>query len=133
MTTGESTRRETVREVSPDSGISSNGTGNVVLSVRNLQTYFYGQRGVGKAVDGVWFDLHEGETLGVVGESGCGKSMTMLSIMQLNPRPASRIVGGEILLNGENLLEKSGSEMRRVRGKSIAMILQDPMTALNPV
>ena len=88
---------------------------------------------MGKAVDGVSFDLHEGEMLGVVGESGCGKSVTMLSIIQLNPRPASRIVGGEVLLNGEDLLTKSGSEMRRVRGKSIAMVLQDPMTALNPV
>ena len=123
-----------VRESRSDEpGLPVHGNGRVVLSVRNLQTYFYGQRGVGKAVDGVSFDLHEGETLGVVGESGCGKSVTMLSIMQLNPRPASRIVGGEILLNGEDLLTKSNSEMRRVRGKSIAMVLQDPMTALNPV
>ena len=109
------------------------GTPKVVLSVRNLQAYFFGQRGVGKAVDGVSFDLHEGETLGIVGESGCGKSVTMLSIIQLNPKPASRIVGGEILLNGEDLLKKSSSEMRKVRGKSISMVLQDPMTALNPV
>ena len=108
------------------------GTPKVVLSVRNLQAYFFGQRGVGKAVDGVSFDLHEGETLGIVGESGCGKSVTMLSIIQLNPKPASRIVGGEILLNGEDLLKKSSSEMRKVRGKSISMVLQDPMTALNP-
>ena len=107
--------------------------GKVVLSVRNLQTHFFGQRGIGKAVDGVSFDLHEGETLGIVGESGCGKSVTMLSIIQLNPKPASRIVGGEILLNGDDLLKKSNSEMRKVRGKSIAMVLQDPMTALNPV
>ena len=122
-----------VREARSDSGPPAHGTGRVVLSVRNLQTYFYGQRGVGKAVDGVSFDLHEGETLGVVGESGCGKSITMLSIIQLNPKPASRIVGGEVILNGEDLLAKSGSEMRRVRGRDIAMVLQDPMTALNPV
>ncbi len=131
-------KEETTRgaaEAGTATATAANGQGNgkVVLSVRNLQSYFFGQRGVGKAVDGVSFDLHEGETLGIVGESGCGKSVTMLSIMQLNPKPASRIVGGQILLNGEDLLQKSSAEMRRVRGKSISMVLQDPMTALNPV
>ena len=137
-TTGTATIAESppAREAQPQiksPASASAGNGKVVLSVRNLQSYFFGRRGVGKAVDGVSFDLHEGETLGIVGESGCGKSVTMLSIMQLNPKPASRIVGGEILLNGEDLLKKSSSEMRRVRGKSISMVLQDPMTALNPV
>jgi oligopeptide/dipeptide ABC transporter ATP-binding protein len=84
-------------------------------------------------VDGVSFTLHRGETLGLVGESGSGKSMTCLSILRLNPRPASRIVGGQVLFRGEDLLAKSESEMRRYRGRHLAMILQDPMTALNPV
>ena len=77
----------------------------VVLSVRDLQTYFYTQRGVGRAVDGVSFDLRRGETLGLVGESGCGKSMTSLSIVGLYPRPAARIVGGQILFDGEDLVQ----------------------------
>jgi oligopeptide/dipeptide ABC transporter ATP-binding protein len=123
----------TGREAGPTVAANGEKDGKVVLSVRGLQTYFFGQRGVGKAVDGVSFDLHESETLGIVGESGCGKSVTMLSIMRLNPRPASRIVGGEVLLNGEDLLRKNSAEMRRLRGKYIAMVLQDPMTALNPV
>lgn len=106
---------------------------HLALQVRDLQTYFYTKRGVGKAVDGVSFDLRRGETLGLVGESGCGKSMACMSVMRLNPRPASRIVNGQVLLNGEDLLQKSEKEMRQVRGKHIAVILQDPMTALNPV
>ena len=106
---------------------------HVVLSVRDLQTYFYTQRGVGKAVDGVSFDLHRGETLGLVGESGCGKSMTSLSIVGLYPRPAARIVGGQILFDSEDLVQLSPNELRRYRGKRLAMILQDPMSALNPV
>src|SRR5688500_11726500 len=106
---------------------------DVVLSVRDLQTHFYTQRGVGKAVDGVSFDLHRGETLGLVGESGCGKSMTSLSIVGLYPRPAARIVGGQILFDGEDLVQLSPGELRRYRGKRLAMILQDPMSALNPV
>ncbi len=113
-----------------DGGVT---TRDVVLSVRDLKTSFFGQRGEGKAVDGVSFDLHQGETLGLVGESGCGKSVTALSIMGLNPKPASRVVGGEVLLRGEDLMKKSTAQMRRIRGKDIAMVLQDPMTALNPV
>lgn len=104
-----------------------------ILSVRDLRTYFFTQRGVGKAVDGVSFELRRGETLGLVGESGCGKSITALSIVGLHPQPASRIVGGQILFQGEDLLQKSPQEVRRYRGKRLAMILQDPMTALNPV
>ena len=110
------------------------GTGdNVVLSVRDLRTFFFTQRGMGKAVDGVSFDLGRGETLGLVGESGCGKSITSLSIVGLHPRPASRIVGGQILFDGEDLVTLSPDDLRRYRGKRLAMILQDPMSALNPV
>jgi oligopeptide/dipeptide ABC transporter ATP-binding protein len=86
-----------------------------------------------RAVDGVSLVLREGETLGLVGESGCGKTMTALSILRLLPRPAGRIVGGQILLEGEDLLAKSERAMRRIRGRRISMILQDPQTSLNPV
>jgi len=106
---------------------------DLALQVRDLHTYFFTQRGVGKAVDGVSFDLRRGETLGLVGESGCGKSMTGLSVLGLNPKPASRIVGGQVLLNGEDLLHKSEKALRQYRGRHLAIILQDPMTALNPV
>ena len=105
----------------------------VVLEVKDLRTYFFPRSGVVKAVDGVSFDLVEGETLGVVGESASGKSVTALSILRLVPHPAGRIVGGEILLEGEDLLKKSSAEMTKIRGKKICMIQQDPMTSLNPV
>ena len=105
----------------------------VVLEVKNLQTYFFTKAGVVKAVDGVDFTIHQGETVGVVGESGCGKSITMLSILRLVPQPAGRIVGGQVLLDGQDLLAKSDREMRQVRGRDISMILQDPMLSLNPV
>lgn len=111
----------------------STTTHDVVLDVRDLQTYFYNRRGVLKAVDGVSFQLRRGETLGLVGESGCGKSMTALSLLRLVPRPAARIVGGEIRRGGEDILSKSESEMRQIRGRQISMILQDPQTSLNPV
>ena len=104
-----------------------------ILEVKNLCTYFFNRRGVVKAVDGINFDLRQGETLGIVGESGCGKTMTALSLLRLIPRPAARIVDGEINLYGENLLALSNDEMRRLRGRKIAMILQDPQTSLNPV
>jgi oligopeptide/dipeptide ABC transporter ATP-binding protein len=103
------------------------------LEVKGLKTHFITRRGVVKAVDGVSFSLGEGETLGIVGESGCGKSVTCLSILRLVPAPAGRIVAGEIFIDGENLLQKSPKEMRKVRGAKISMILQDPMTSLNPV
>lgn len=103
-----------------------------LLVVEDLQTYFYTRRGVVKAVDGVSFTLEAGQTLALVGESGSGKSVTCLSLVQLVPEPAGRIVGGRVLLQGEDLLRKSRAEMRRVRGKHIAMVLQDPMTSLNP-
>jgi len=103
-----------------------------LLAVEDLQTYFYTRRGVVKAVDGVSFTLEAGQTLALVGESGSGKSVTCLSLVRLVPEPAGRIVGGRVLLQGEDLLRKSPAEMRRVRGKHIAMVLQDPMTSLNP-
>ncbi len=105
----------------------------VVLDVRDLRTYLYTRWGVTRAVDGVSFQVHEGETLGIVGESGCGKSMLALSLVRLTPRPASRIVGGAVLLDGEDLLEKTDREMRDIRGRQISMILQDPHQSLNPV
>lgn len=104
-----------------------------ILQVRGLKTHLYTKRGVGKPVDGVSLDLRRGETLGLVGESGSGKSLTGLSIMGLHPKPAARIVAGQVLFRGEDLLEKSPKEMRRYRGNHIAMVFQDPMTALNPV
>ena len=107
--------------------------GDVVLDVRDLHTYFFNRRGVTKAVDGVSFTLREGETLGIVGESGCGKTMTARSLLRIIPRPAARIVSGEVILDGENLVALSDEEMRQVRGRKIAMIFQDPQTSLNPV
>lgn len=103
-----------------------------VLEVRNLQTYFMTEQGVVKAVDGVDFNVKRGQTLGIVGESGCGKSMTSLSIMRLVSEPG-RIVGGEIRLKGKDLLQCSEEEMRTIRGNEISMIFQEPMTSLNPV
>ena len=105
----------------------------MLLEVRNLKTYFHTRDGLVKAVDDVSFEVSEGEALGIVGESGCGKSVTALSIMRLISSPPGRIVDGEIFFNGKNLLDLDADEMRRVRGKHIAMIFQDPMTSLNPV
>ncbi|MCS7233373.1 MAG: ABC transporter ATP-binding protein [Synergistetes bacterium] len=103
-----------------------------LLEVLNLKTYFFMEEGVGKAVDDVSFFVNEREVFGLVGESGCGKSMTALSIMRLVPYPG-RIVGGEVILEGEDLLKKSPEEMRSIRGRKISMIFQEPMVALNPV
>ena len=104
-----------------------------LLEIRNLTTRFYTQDGVVNAVNGISYNLEEGELLGVVGESGCGKSVSMLSVMRLIPDPPGKIVDGEIVFYGKNLLELSHDEMRRVRGAEMAMIFQDPMTFLNPV
>jgi oligopeptide/dipeptide ABC transporter ATP-binding protein len=104
-----------------------------VLEVRDLFTQLHTRWGVVRAVDGVSFSVAEGETLGIVGESGSGKTMTALSVLRLVPQPAGRIVGGQVLLGGEDLLTKSEREMRKVRGRRISMILQDPQTSLNPV
>ena len=106
--------------------------GEALLEVRDLRTHIYTRRGVVHAVNGASFSVQRGETLGIVGESGSGKSMTCLSIMRLLPEPGGRIVGGEIVFNGENLLHKSAEDMRQIRGAQIAMILQDPMASLNP-
>jgi len=104
-----------------------------LLSVRNLKTYFYTDEGVVRAVDGLTYDLHKGETLGIVGESGCGKSVHALSVMRLIPTPPGKIVEGEILFEGKNLLKLPDEQMRHIRGNRIAMIFQEPMTSLNPV
>ncbi len=105
----------------------------VLLELSNVQTYFYTDEGVSKAVDGVDYVVNTGETLAVVGESGCGKSVTALSIMRLIPEPPGKIVGGEIRFEGHNLLTLSKQQMRKIRGNKISMIFQEPMTSLNPV
>src|ERR1700757_3896705 len=99
-----------------------------LLEVNNLQTYFFTRGGVVKAVDDVSFSMKPGETLGVVGESGCGKSVTALSVMRLVATPPGKIVGGEISFNGENILEKNQDELTNLRGSKMSMIFQDPMT-----
>ncbi|RAQ95196.1 ABC transporter ATP-binding protein [Thermogemmatispora tikiterensis] len=104
-----------------------------LLEVNNLKTYFFTRSGVVKAVDDVSFTMRPGEALGVVGESGSGKSVTALSIIRLVASPPGKIVGGEILFNGENILEKNNDEMTELRGSKISMVFQDPMTSLNPV
>ena len=111
----------------------ANSPNEVVLEVENLCTYFSTRWGTVKAVDGVSFELRRGETLGIVGESGCGKSVTMLSLMRLIPSPPGEIVNGRIMLEGQDLLQLSENEMSKVRGSQIALIIQDPMTSLNPV
>src|SRR5579863_585956 len=104
-----------------------------LLTVNNLRTYFFTRSGVVKAVDDVSFVMKQGQTLGVVGESGCGKSVTALSVMRLVANPPGKIVGGEITFNGEDIMEKSQRELTELRGSKISMIFQDPMTSLNPV
>jgi oligopeptide/dipeptide ABC transporter ATP-binding protein len=106
---------------------------DILLEVKNLKTYFYTDEGVAKAVDGMDFVIRRGETLGMIGESGCGKSVSALSIMQLVASPPGRIVEGEILFEGEDLLQKTPSEVKKIRGNDISMIFQEPMTSLNPV
>jgi peptide/nickel transport system ATP-binding protein len=105
----------------------------VLLEVKELQTYFFTERGAAKAVDGVSFRVPEAQVFGIVGESGCGKSMTALSIMRLIPSPPGRIVGGEVWFNGANLLAFPEEAMQSLRGNKISMIFQEPMTSLNPV
>ncbi len=109
--------------------MSHNGT---ILSVSDLKTYFQSEDGVVKAVDGISFELKKGETLGIVGESGSGKSVTNLSVMRLIPEPPGKIVGGEVVFDGIDVLGLSVDEVRKIRGRRIAMIFQDPMTSLNP-
>ncbi len=104
-----------------------------LIEVNNLKTHFFTEEGVVKAVDGVDFSIKPGETVGIVGESGCGKSVTSLSIMRLVESPPGRIVDGEILFEGKDLTKLSEKEMRKIRGNDISMIFQEPMTSLNPV
>ncbi len=112
---------------------ASSAPKQAALEVTGLQTYFYTRDGIVRAVEDVSFHVDRGETLAIVGESGCGKSMTALSIMRLIPDPPGRIVGGRIVLDGQDLMELSEAEMRDVRGNDISMIFQEPMTSLNPV
>ncbi len=104
-----------------------------LLDVKNLKTYFFTDEGVVRAVDGVDLHIDKGETLGVVGESGCGKSVTALSVMKLIPQPPGKIVDGQITYNGANLVDLAPNKMRKIRGKEISMVFQEPMTSLNPV
>ncbi len=106
---------------------------STLLEVKDLRTYFNTEEGVVKAVDGVTFDVQEGETLALVGESGCGKSVSALSVLRLIPIPPGRIVSGEVIFEGEDLLTMGEGEIRHIRGNRIAMVFQEPMTSLNPV
>lgn len=130
---------EAAQAASPVRGRSTDHFGassvqeEVILEVEDLRTYFATRWGTVKAVDGVSFTLHKGETLGIVGESGSGKSVTSLSIMRLVPSPPGHIVGGRVVLDGVDMLQLSETEMSRYRGGKVSMILQDPMSALNPV
>ncbi len=116
----------------PAAGTNATAAGPI-LEITNLQTYFYSRDGVAKAVDGVSYSVNRGETLGVVGESGCGKSVTALSILRLIPDPPGKIVGGTIKFNGTDLLTLPAKKMQDIRGNDISMIFQEPMTSLNPV
>ena len=122
---------ETPAETAPRA--RPHGNAEVVLEVAKLQTYLFTRLGIVKAVDDVSFSVHAGETLAIVGESGCGKTMTSLSLMRLVPSPPGRIVGGSIRLGGRDLVTIDEAEMRDVRGNEISMIFQEPMTSLNPV
>ena len=104
-----------------------------LLQVNGLKTHFFTFEGIVKAVDGITYDLDEGETLGLVGESGCGKSVSALSLMRLIPDPPGKILEGEVIFNGEDILKIDMDDMRRIRGASMAMVFQEPMTSLNPV
>src|SRR6201997_900504 len=124
----------TERTTSPPSPVNSAGDrAGTVLEIKGLKTYLFTRSGVVKAVDDVSLSVRRGEALAVVGESGCGKSMTALSIMRLVPNPPGKIVGGTIMLEGRDLLKLDEAEMRDIRGNDISMIFQEPMTSLNPV
>lgn len=106
---------------------------HTLLEVRHLKTHFFTPEGVVKAVDGISYDVKEGETVALVGESGCGKSVSVLSIMRLIPKPQGRIIGGQIIFDGKDLLKLDDGGIRGIRGKEMAMVFQEPMTSLNPV
>jgi len=108
-------------------------TADILLDVKHLKTYFFLDEGVSQAVDGMDFTIRRGHTLGMIGESGCGKSVSALSILQLIAMPPGKIISGEILFEGEDLLRKSKAEIKKIRGNDISMIFQEPMTSLNPV
>ncbi|MER3406187.1 MAG: hypothetical protein C4289_14355, partial [Chloroflexota bacterium] len=126
-------REGTAPQLAPDVAGLTQAASEPLLAVRDLHTYFFTPDGVVRAVDGVDLTVHRGSTLCLVGESGCGKSVTALSIMRLIPYPPGRIVRGQVLFNGYDLLRLPEAEMVRMRGKSISMIFQEPMTSLNPV
>ena len=115
------------------SGISTTIKDNLLLEVKDLTTHFFTQDGVVKAVDGISYNVHEGEVLGIVGESGCGKSVSAMSVMKLLPNPPGRIVNGSVVFEGEDLASMPEAGMRQIRGNRIAMVFQEPMTSLNPV
>ena len=117
----------------PSDGVQASATGEVVLDIQGLCTSFFTEEGVVKAVDDVSFQVRKGKTLGIVGESGCGKSVTSLSIMRLIPDPPGRITGGKIMYQGKDLATIDLAQMRKIRGNEISMIFQEPMTSLNPV
>src|SRR5512136_2997799 len=106
---------------------------DLLLSVQDLKVYFRGDETVARALDGVSYDIRKGETVWLVGESGCGKTVSALTILGLIPRPPGDIVGGKILFHGKNLLDLGEEEMQKIRGSRIAMVFQEPMTSLNPV
>jgi peptide/nickel transport system ATP-binding protein/oligopeptide transport system ATP-binding protein len=106
---------------------------DALIEIKNLKTHFYTQKGIVKAVDGISFEVYAGETVGVVGESGCGKSVTALTILQLIESPPGKIADGSILFQGKDIVALSEDEMKKIRGKEISMIFQEPMTSLNPV
>jgi oligopeptide/dipeptide ABC transporter ATP-binding protein len=126
---------ETAADIGNRKGVFSGGITmqESLLCVEGLKTYCFTRAGVVKAVDGVSFSVNQGEALGIAGESGCGKSMTCASIVRLVPQPAARTVAGKIIFEGADLIAKTESEMRQIRGKKITMILQDPLMSLNPV
>tara|TARA_B100000745_G_C20133149_1_gene388352 strand:+ start:150 stop:1169 length:1020 start_codon:yes stop_codon:yes gene_type:complete len=115
------------------SSISTTVKDNVLLEVKDLTTHFFTQDGVVKAVDGISYNVHEGEVVGIVGESGCGKSVGAMSVMKLIPNPPGRIVNGTVHFEGKDLVTLPEPEMRQIRGNRIAMVFQEPMTSLNPV
>ena len=113
--------------------MNNSSSNNTLLEIKNLKTYFFISDGVSRAVDGVDIKIFKGKTLGLVGESGCGKSVTALSILRLVPSPPGKIVSGEILFNNQDLIKLSAEGIRKIRGNKISMIFQEPMTSLNPV
>ena len=120
-------------KTSKNSGSTTTKKDNVLLEVKNLTTHFFTQDGVVKAVDGISYNVHAGEVVGIVGESGCGKSVGAMSVMKLIPSPPGKIVDGSVIFKGENLVDMAEPSMRKIRGNRIAMVFQEPMTSLNPV